>query len=181
MNSVQDKGKLKDWNCTRRRKSKISKSVEMWFNVIGATTSHEGAVITSFPSWYGKAAWPFVTYSLTGRQPYSFPLFLSFPFLPRFLFLLAWLEIFWILFLLSADENIRRQFQLGLPTNSAAYRPNLPALHFSPNDPIGSRQNRRPIWILSINNQSTAIFIHSLASLFPRVEPLHFLFIIFLE
>ena len=28
----------------------------MWFNVIGATTSHEGAVITSFPSCYGKAA-----------------------------------------------------------------------------------------------------------------------------
>ena len=52
----------------------------MWFNAIGSTTSHEGAVITSFHSWYGKAAWPFLTYSLTGRQPYSFPLF-HFPFL----------------------------------------------------------------------------------------------------
>ena len=44
------KRKLKDWNCTKRRKSKISNSVEMWFNVIGSTTSHEDAVITSFPS-----------------------------------------------------------------------------------------------------------------------------------
>ena len=77
---MQHQRKLKDWNCTKRRKSKISKSVEMWFNAVGSTTSHEGAVITSFHSWYGKAAWPFWTYSLTGRQPYSFPLF-PFPFL----------------------------------------------------------------------------------------------------
>ena len=61
-------------------------------DAIGATTSHEGAIITSFPSWYGKAAWPFLTYFLTGRQPYSFPLFLSlFPFyLAFFSFLLGW-------------------------------------------------------------------------------------------
>ena len=52
----------------------------MWFNAIGSTTNHEGAVITSFHSWYGKAAWPFLTDSFTGRQPYSFPLF-HFPFL----------------------------------------------------------------------------------------------------
>ena len=51
--------KLKDWNCTKRRESKISKSVEMWFNTIGSTTSHEDVVITSFPSYYGKAAGPF--------------------------------------------------------------------------------------------------------------------------
>ena len=44
------KRKLKDWNCTKRRKSKISKSVEMWFNATGSTTSYEDAVITSFPS-----------------------------------------------------------------------------------------------------------------------------------
>ena len=44
------KRKLKDWNCTNRRKSKISKSVEMWFNAIGSTTSHGDAAITSFPS-----------------------------------------------------------------------------------------------------------------------------------
>ena len=74
---VQYQRKLKDWNCTKRRKSKISKSVEMWFNAIGSTTSHEDAVITSLHSWYEKAAWPFLTYSLTGRRPYSFPLFLS--------------------------------------------------------------------------------------------------------
>ena len=77
---VQYQRELKDWNCTSRRKSKISKSVEMWFNAIGSTTSHEDAVITSFHSWYEKAAWPFWTDSLTGRQPYSFLLF-PFPFL----------------------------------------------------------------------------------------------------
>ena len=77
---MQYKRKLKDWNCTKRRKSKISKSVEMWFNAIGSTTSHEGAVIISFHSWYEKAAWPFWTHPLTGRQPFSLPLF-PFPFL----------------------------------------------------------------------------------------------------
>ena len=88
---VQYQRKLKDWNCTKRRKSKISKSVEMWFNAFGSTTSHEGVVITSFHSWYEKAAWTFLTYSLTGRRPYSFPLFLSrFPFyLAFFSFLLG--------------------------------------------------------------------------------------------
>ena len=87
------KRKLKDWNCTKRSESKISNSVEMWFNAIGSTTNHEDVVITSVHSWYEKAAWPFLTYSLTGRQPYSFPLF-HFPSLtPRFPFLLAWLEL----------------------------------------------------------------------------------------
>ena len=90
---IKYKGKLKDWNCTKRRKSKISKSVEMWFNAIGSTTSHEDVVITSFPSWYETAAWPFLTYSLTGRQPYSFPLFHFLSLKPRFPFLLAWLEL----------------------------------------------------------------------------------------
>ena len=93
-NNVQYKRRLKDWNCTKRGKSKISKSAEMWLNTIGATTSYEDVVITSFPRWYGKAAWPFFIHSLTGRQPYSFPLF-HFPFLtPRFLFLLAWPNLF---------------------------------------------------------------------------------------
>ena len=40
----------------REGKSKISKSVEMWFNVIGSTTSPEGVIITSFCSRYGKVA-----------------------------------------------------------------------------------------------------------------------------
>ena len=110
---MQYKRKLKDWNCTKRRKSKISKSVELWFNAIGSTTSHEGAVITSVHSWYEKAAWPFLTYSLTGRQPYSFPLFHFFSLTPRFPFLLAWLELSGILSSLSADEIILRQFQLS--------------------------------------------------------------------
>ena len=78
--------------------------------------------------------------------------------------LLAWLNLFWILFLLSADENILRQFQLVLPTKFAAYRPNLLALDFSPNDPIGSRSNGGHLEISSINNQRTArVFIRFLA------------------
>ena len=51
------KRKLKDWNCTKRRKSKISKSVEMWFNAIGSTTSHEDAVITSFRYEVRESGW----------------------------------------------------------------------------------------------------------------------------
>ena len=98
---------------TKRRKNEISKSVEMWFNAIGSTTSHEGAVIISVHSWYEKAAWPFLTYSLTGQQPYFFPLFHLVSLTPRFLFLIAWLELSWILSPLSADKIILRQFQLS--------------------------------------------------------------------
>ena len=65
------------------------------------------------------------------------------------------------------DENILRQFQLDLAANSAAYRPNRPALHFSPNDPIGSRQNWRPSWKLSINNRRTAIIFTRFLAYFP--------------
>ena len=144
----------------------------MWFNAIGPTTSYDGVVITSFRSWYGKAAWSFITYSLTGRQPYSFHFtLLSFPLCLALLFLLAWLELFWILFLLSVDENILSQlFQCDLAANSAAYRPNRPALHFSPNDPIGSRQNWRPSWKVSINNRRTAIIFIRFLAYFPEVN-----------
>ena len=143
----------------------------MWFNAIGPTTSYDGVVITSFRSWYGKAAWSFITYSLTGRKPYSFPFTsLSFPLCLALLSLFAWLELFWILFLLSVDENILRQFQCDLAANSAAYRPNRPALHFSPNDPIGSRQNWRPSWKVSINNRRTAIIFIRFLAYFPEVN-----------
>ena len=169
---MQNQRKLGDWSCTGRRKGKVSQGVEMCFNAIGPTTNYDGVVITSFRSWYGKAAWSFFTYSLTGRQPYSFPFTsLSFPLCLALLFLLAWLELFWILFLLSLDENILRQFQLDLAANSAGYRTNLLALHFSPNDPIGSRQNWRPFWKLSMNNHNSHN-IHSLSSLLPRGETL---------
>ena len=143
----------------------------MWFNAMGPTTSYDGVVITSFRSWYGKAAWSFITYSLAGRQPYSFPFTsLSFPLCLALLFLLAKPELFWILFLLSVDENIQRQFQLDLAAKSAAYRPNRPALHFSPNDPIGSRQNWRPFWKLSINNRRTAIIFIRFLAYFPEAN-----------
>ena len=55
INCVQYQRKPKDWKCTKKRKSKISKSVEMWFYAIGPTTSYDGVVTTSFRSWYGKA------------------------------------------------------------------------------------------------------------------------------
>ena len=143
----------------------------MWFNAIEPTTSYDGVVITSFRSWYGKAAWSFLTYWLTVRQPYSFPFTsLFFPLSLALLFLLAWLELFWILFLLSLDENIPRQFQLDLAAISAAYRTNLLAFHFSPNDPIGSRQNWRPFWQLSINNRRTAIIFIRFLAYFPQAN-----------
>ena len=89
---MQYKRKLKNWNCTKRRKRKNSKALKcgstflaqrlvtrynsFWLKyAIGSTTSHEGTVIISFPSEYWEAAWPYLTYSLTGRRPYSFPLF----------------------------------------------------------------------------------------------------------
>ena len=44
------------------------------------------------------------------------------------------------------------------------YRANRPVLHFSPNDPIGSRSTGGHLEISSINNQRTArVFIHFLA------------------
>ena len=143
----------------------------MWFNAMGPTTSYDGVVVTSFRSWYGKAAWSFITYSLADRQPYSFPFTsLSFPLCLALLFLLAKPELFWILFLLSVDENIQRQFQLDLAAKSAAYRPNRPALHFSPNDPIGSRQNWRPFWKLNKNNRRTAIQFIRFLAYFPEAN-----------
>ena len=67
-------------------------------------------------------------------------------------------------------ENILRQLQLDLVANSAAYRPNRPALHFSPNDPIGSRQNWRPSWKLSMNNRRTAIIFIGFLAYFPEAK-----------
>ena len=151
---MQYKRKLRDWNCTRRRKSKISKSVEMWFNAIGSTSSHEGAVITSFHIWYEKAASPFLTYLLTGRRPYLFP-FIQLPFLISSSFLLGYNYPEFSSFIPWT------KFQLVLPTNFAAYRPNLLALDFSPNDPIGSRSNGGHLESSSINNRRISHSIHS--------------------
>ena len=48
--------------------------------------------------------------------------------------------------------------------NNLLYRANRPALHFSPNDPIGSRSTGDHLELLSINNRRTAtIFIRFLA------------------
>ena len=67
--------------------------------------------IASFWSGNGKAARSLLTYSLTRRRPYFFPLLNSFP---CFFSLLAWLKLIWILFLLSSDENILTQIQICL-------------------------------------------------------------------
>ena len=68
-------------------------------------------------------------------------------------------------------ENILRQFQLDLAANSVAYRPNHPALHFSLNDPIGSRQNWRQSLKLSRNNRRTAIIFIRFLAYFPEANP----------
>ena len=61
------------------------------------------------------------------------------------------------------------------PTNFAAYRPNLPALHFLPIDLIGSHLNGGHLESSSINNRRTAVAFIPLSSLFPRGETLfHF-------
>ena len=57
-----------------------------------------------------------------------------------------------------------------LPTNFAAYRPNRPARHSSPNDPIGSRSTGGHLGLSSVNNRRTAtIFIRFLAY-FPEAK-----------
>ena len=159
VNGVQYKRKLKDWNCTRRRKGKISKALKCGSTLLAQR------LVTKVPSYLrflastGKRLGHFwLTRSPAGSH-ISFPYFTSFSFM-----LLAKLKLFWILFLLSADENFLRQFQLVLPTNFAAYRPNLLALDFAPNDPIGSRSNSGHLESSSINNRRTAIaFIRLLA------------------
>ena len=111
----------------------------MWFNVIGSTTSHEGALITSFRSWYGKAAGSFLTYSLTGRRPYLFP-FINSLSSPSHPFCLVKIN-------LNTLPSFRgREYSKTIPKLSCLqiplYRTNLPALHLLPNDSIGSRSNR---------------------------------------
>ena len=146
----------------------------MWFNAIGSTTSHEDVVITSFPSRYEKAAWPLLTYSLTGRQPYSFPLFHFLSLTPRFPFLLAWLELSWI-FSSFRGRNYSKTILVVLLINFAAYRPNRPTLHFLPNYLIGSHLNGSHLENSSIYNRHTDIAFIPLSSLLPRGETL-FLF-----
>ena len=160
----------------------------MWFNAIASTTNHEGVVITSVHSWYEKAAWPYLTYSLAGRQPYSFPLFhflslISLPFPYASLSFPSCLARIILNSLLSCrGRNYSKTIPVVLLTNFAAYRPNRPALHFLPNDLIGSHLNGGHLGNSSINNRHTAIAFIPLSSLFPRGETL-FLFplIIILE
>ena len=79
-------------------------------------------------------------------------------------------------------RNYSKTILVVLPTNFAAYRPNRPALHFLPNDLIGSHLNGGHLENSSINNRHTAIAFIPLSSLLPRGETL-FLFplIIILE
>ena len=87
----------------REGKGKFLKALKCGSALLAQRLVTKYVDITSFCSRYGKAARSFITYSLAGRRPYFFP------FLTRFLFLLAWLKLIWILFLLSSDEIILRQ------------------------------------------------------------------------
>ena len=170
VNGVQYKRKLKDWNCTRRRKGKNSKALKCGSTLLAQRLVTEVPSYLRFLASTGKRLGQFWLTRLPAGRYISFPYFTSLSYM-----LLAWLDLFWILFLLSADENILRQFQLVLPTKFAAYRPNLLALDFSPKDPIGSSSNGGHLEISSINTRRTAIFIHSLAAvnyLLPRGETL---------
>ena len=61
-------------------------------------------------------------------------------------------------------RNYSKTILVVLLTNFAAYRPNRPALHFLPNDLIGSHLNGGHLENSSINNQRTArVFIRFLA------------------
>ena len=97
--------------------------------------------IASFWSWYWKTARSLLTYSLTGRQPYFFP-FILLPFL------------FTLLSLPSC---------LVLAANSA-YRANLRALDFSPNDPIHSSRNWKNTWPFECKYPAHNHNVHSLAT-----------------
>ena len=72
-------------------------------------------------------------------------------------------------------RNYSKTIPVVLPTNFAAYRPNRPALHFLPNDLIGSHLNGGHLENSSIKNRRSAIAFIPLFSLFPRGETL-FLF-----
>ena len=61
-------------------------------------------------------------------------------------------------------RNYSKTILVVLLTNFVAYRPNCPALHFLPNDLIGSRSTGGHLELSSINNQRTArVFIRFLA------------------
>ena len=111
------KRKLKDWNCTKGMKRKISKSVGMWFNAIGLYGHVTGDVV-----WlhFGAGAGKRLDHYLLTRLPGGghIPSLYSLSFLPCLLFLLAWLKLISILFPLSSDEIILRQFQFVLAANS---------------------------------------------------------------
>ena len=147
----------------------------MWSNVIGSTNSHEDAVITSFPSWYEKAAWPF--FDLLAYRPAAiFLSLISLPFPYASLSFPSCLARFTLNFLLSfRGRNYSKTILVVLLTNFAAYRPNRPTLHFLPNDLIGSHLNGGHLENSSIYNRHTAIAFIPLSSLLPRGETL-FLF-----
>ena len=169
---MQYKRKLKGWNCTKGKKRQISKSVGMWFNAIALYGHVTGDVVKlHFGADTEKRLEHFLLTQLPDGGHTSFPLFYSLSFLPRFLFLLPWLKLFWVLFPFSSDEIILRQFQFVLAANSAYSRANLLALDFSPNDPIGSRQNWKNTWPFEYKNPAHSHNIHLLATTSYPISP----------
>ena len=109
----------KEW-----RKAKTLKALECGSTRLAQQLVTKCDDVNSLCTWYVKAAWSILTYSLTGRQPYFFPFYLtllssfillySLPFLPYFLFLLAWLKLIWIFFPLSSPILLYDNFKLCL-------------------------------------------------------------------
>ena len=67
-------------------------------------------------------------------------------------------------------RNYSKTIPVVLPTNSAAYRPNRPALHFLPIDLIGSRSTGGHLEISSIKNQHTARVFSRFLAYFPEAN-----------
>ena len=135
----------------------------MWFNTIGLTTNHEDVVITSFPSRYGKAAWPFFN-SLAYRPAAIFLSLISLPFPYASLSFPSCLAKFILNSLLSPrGRKYSKTISACLAYKFCRLQTQpFPSLRLSQNDLIGSRSNGGHLENSSINNRHTATaFIHA--------------------
>ena len=155
-----------------------------WLNdAIGSTTYHEVKLHSTART--GKAA---IT-DLLAYWPAAILLSLYFTPFRCFLFLIAWLKLIWILFLLSSDRNIFRQFQTCLSYKFGCFLNQLTRSRYSTKwsywlSPILTKY-AAILKNSSIKTKRTAIFNHSLPTvnyLLPRGETLfHLPRIIILE
>ena len=105
----------------KRKKAKILKALERGSTRLAQRLVPKCVDITSFCGRSGKRTRSLLTYSLTGRQPYFFPFYLtllssflllySLSFYPYFPSILAWLKFYQILFrLLFAQKYSKSHF-----------------------------------------------------------------------